>query len=513
MEWLQDDVVSDKAVANSNAKPWKILIVDDDDSVHQVTQLAMKRFEFEQRPVELHSVYSASEAKEKLQSSERYALILLDVVMETEHAGLDLARFIRQDLQNGYSRIILRTGQPGVAPERNVIRDYDIDGYKAKSQLQSHDLELIFYTSLRAYRDICMLQTHRHNLKRLIKAISTITQIGDLVEFTSVVMEELKLVLNMSEANLYIDAPKVFGICQLDQRLQMIEGELSGIHLFTGNGIDSIPQKHQEYFLRAKQTKQNFIADDHYVYFHHSQKGLDSILAFQSLQPVKKEAQQLVDLFLGNVVLTFESLLLANSIEETQQLAISLMGGAMESRSKETGSHVIRVGLYAKLLAQLHNQNQNQAYCDKISLAAQLHDVGKVGVPDLILNKPAKLDADEWEIMKQHTTKGWEILKGTANPVIDMAANIAIDHHERWDGAGYPHAKKQQEISLEGRITAIADVFDALCCRRCYKEPWSMDDAKAEIIKGAGNHFDPNLVALFEAHFNDFKQIYLDRPE
>ena len=154
MEWLQDDVVTDKAVANSNAKPWKILIVDDDDSVHQVTQLAMKRFEFEQRPVELHSVYSATEAKEKLQSSERYALILLDVVMETEHAGLDLARFIRQDLQNGYSRIILRTGQPGVAPERSVIRDYDIDGYKAKSQLQSQDLELIFYTSLRAYSDI-----------------------------------------------------------------------------------------------------------------------------------------------------------------------------------------------------------------------------------------------------------------------------------------------------------------------------------------------------------------------
>ena len=125
-------------------------------------------------------------------------------------------------------------------------------------------------------------------------------------------------------------------------------------------------------------------------------------------------------------------------------------------------------------------------------------------------------NADEWEIMKQHTTKGWEILKGTANPVIDMTANIAIDHHERWDGAGYPHAKKQQEISLEGRITAIADAFDAfdaLCCRRCYKEPWSIDDAKAEIIKGAGNHFDPNLVALFETHFNDLKKIYLDRPE
>ena len=123
MDWLQDDDVLKQALDIENVEPWKILVVDDDDSVHQVTQLAMKRFEFEQRPIELHSVYSAAQAKEKLQSSERYALILLDVVMETEHAGLELARYIRQDLQNVYSRIILRTGQPGVAPERSVIRD------------------------------------------------------------------------------------------------------------------------------------------------------------------------------------------------------------------------------------------------------------------------------------------------------------------------------------------------------------------------------------------------------
>ncbi|WP_404343543.1 HD domain-containing phosphohydrolase [Pseudoalteromonas mariniglutinosa] len=509
MDWLQDDVV--KKQAKKTVEPWRILVVDDDQAVHEVTRLAMSRFEFEQRPVHLESVYSAAEAKEKLQGNNRYALILLDVVMETEHAGLELARYIRHHLHNTYSRIILRTGQPGVAPERNVIRDYDIDGYKAKSQLQRQDLELVFYTSLRAYRDICMLQNHRQNLERLIRAIATISQIGDLVEFTSVVMEELKLVLNMSSANLYIDAPKVFAVCQLDEKLQMVEGEGTSVQLFTGKGIESIPKQHQEYFQQAKQSKQHIIGDGHYVYFHHSEKGLDSILAFQSSQPVNKSAQQLINLFLGNVVLTFENLLLANSFEETQQLAISLMGGAMESRSKETGSHVVRVGLYAKLLAEL--SNQNQVYCDKISLAAQLHDVGKVGVPDMILNKPGKLEGEEWEIMKQHTIKGWEILKDTGNPIIDMAANIAIDHHERWDGNGYPHAKKQQVISLEGRITAIADVFDALCCRRCYKEPWTMEAARAEIIKGAGTHFDPELVRLFELHFDDFKQIYLDRPE
>lgn len=509
MDWLQEDsVISEEKPA---AEPWLILVVDDDQSVHEVTKLAMSRFEFENRPVKLESVYSAAEARSKLEGSNRYALILLDVVMETEHAGLDLAHYIRQDLQNVYSRIILRTGQPGVAPERSVIRDYDIDGYKAKSQLQRQDLELLFYTSLRAYRDICLLQTHRHNLERLIKAISTISQIGDLVEFTSVVMEELKLVLNMSSANLYIDAPTVFAICQLDEKLQMIEGADTGVKFFSGKGIESIPSKHQEYFKRAKETKQHIIENDHYVYFHHSERGLDSILAFQSSQPMNKSAQQMIDLFLGNVVLSFENLLLANSFEETQQLAISLMGGAMESRSKETGSHVVRVGLYAKLMAQLYQQNE--VYCEKISLAAQLHDVGKVGVPDIILNKPGKLIGEEWEEMKLHTIKGWDILKDTGNPIIDMAAMIALDHHERWDGQGYPNAKKEIEISLEGRITAIADVFDALCCRRCYKEPWSLEDARAEILKGAGNHFDPNLIELFDSHFQEFKRIFIENPD
>ncbi len=200
----------------------------------------------------------------------------------------------------------------------------------------------------------------------------------------------------------------------------------------------------------------------------------------------------------------------------------------MESRSKETGSHVIRVGLYAKLLAQLHNQNQ--AYCDKISLAAQLHDVGKVGVPDLILNKPAKLDADEWEIMKQHTTKGWEILKGTTNPVIDMAANIAIDHHERWDGTGYPgpiepdaelgppeiptrKGLKGKEIPLFARIVGLADVYDALSSKRAYKDAWPESKVLSLLTEESGGHFDPELVEILMERIDEIRAVhdrYLD---
>ncbi len=208
---------------------------------------------------------------------------------------------------------------------------------------------------------------------------------------------------------------------------------------------------------------------------------------------------------------TLEIRMLLSNLEDAYGEALECLAVAAEYKDPETGNHLRRIGEYAQLVAK--ELGWSKARQRLMLLAAPLHDVGKIGTPESVLLKPGKLDTDEIAIMKQHAQNGYDILSHSKHPIMQAAANIAQNHHERWDGAGYPHAKKQQEISLEGRITAIADVFDALCCRRCYKEPWSMDDAKAEIIKGAGNHFDPNLVALFEAHFNDFKQIYLDRPE
>jgi HD-GYP domain-containing protein (c-di-GMP phosphodiesterase class II) len=202
---------------------------------------------------------------------------------------------------------------------------------------------------------------------------------------------------------------------------------------------------------------------------------------------------------------------LAYAFEETQELAITLMGGTMESHSKETGEHVMRVGLFAMQLARLNGENE--FFCERIRLAAQLHDVGKVAVPDSILKKEGKLNAEEWGQMQEHVIKGWDILQGQENAIIKMASNVALDHHEKWDGSGYPNGKKEYEISLEGRITAIADVFDALCSKRCYKEAWALKDAKQEMVKRSGSHFDPQLITLFINNFELFAEIYNLHPD
>jgi putative two-component system response regulator len=129
--------------------------------------------------------------------------------------------------------------------------------------------------------------------------------------------------------------------------------------------------------------------------------------------------------------------------------------------------------------------------------ASVLHDVGKLGIPDAILSKPGKLNADEWEIMKTHTTMGERILRGSQSPLVQMGQTIALTHHERWDGTGYPHGLAGTDIPLVGRIAAVCDVFDALLSTRPYKEPWPLERALAEVERSSGSHFDPDVVAAF----------------
>ena len=466
LDWIKDDR-EEVSIATPDTKTgfWSVLIVDDEEDIHLATKLTMKNFVFEGKKIKFTSAYSAEEAKSILLTSNTFGLILLDVVMESDDAGLGLAQFIRHEINNTYTRIILRTGQPGVAPEQSVIRNFDIDGYKAKTELRHHDLETIFYTSLRAYRDICHLQQHRKILTQVISSITNICEIGNLSTFVSGVLEQLKLVLNISTTSMLIDAPDSFGITQMDNQLQLFSGNSSDIKLISYKDIDELETTEKALFKKALQRKGNFYDGNHYVTFHQSGHGYSTIFAFETTRELDSQERKMLDLFLKNVLLSYENLLLNRFINETQELTITLMGGSMESRSKETGEHVIRVGLYAKTLAEL--RGESSVFCEKIRLAAQLHDIGKVGVPDRVLNKPSKLDSDEWEEMKLHTINGWKVLKDNNNSIIDMGANLALDHHERWDGTGYPNGKKENEISLEGRITAIADVFDALCSKRC----------------------------------------------
>lgn len=193
---------------------------------------------------------------------------------------------------------------------------------------------------------------------------------------------------------------------------------------------------------------------------------------------------------------------LNQEIIETQKEIVYAMGEIGETRSKETGDHVRRVAEYSQLLALLAGINETEA--ELIKLASPMHDIGKVAIPDSILKKPGKLTYDEFEIMKTHSEIGFQLLNHSNRPVLKTASIIAHQHHEKWDGSGYPQKLSGENIHIYGRITAIADVFDALGSERVYKNAWPLDDIIALFKEQQAAHFAPFLVELFLKNLDRF---------
>ena len=181
---------------------------------------------------------------------------------------------------------------------------------------------------------------------------------------------------------------------------------------------------------------------------------------------------------------------------DTRLEIVRSLGRAAEYRDNETGYHIIRMSRFSQLIAQAMGLGDTRA--ELLLHASPMHDIGKVGIADHILLKPGKLTPEEWQIMKEHTTIGAEILRANKqSELMELAATVAISHHERWDGSGYPNGLAGENIPVEGRIVALADVFDALTSERPYKKAWPIEEAIAEIKKQSGSHFEPRIVHLF----------------
>ena len=194
-------------------------------------------------------------------------------------------------------------------------------------------------------------------------------------------------------------------------------------------------------------------------------------------------------------VRTHLSLVRVEELRETRLQIVQRLGLAAEYKDNETGLHVIRMSHYSRVLALAAGFSEAQA--EELLNAAPMHDVGKIGIPDAVLRKPGKLDGEEWEVMKQHAQIGADIIGEHPSGLLRMAREIALNHHEKWDGSGYPRGISGAEIPVEARIIAIADVFDALTSERPYKKAWPVEEAVQLLREQSGRHFDPELVELF----------------
>jgi putative two-component system response regulator len=192
---------------------------------------------------------------------------------------------------------------------------------------------------------------------------------------------------------------------------------------------------------------------------------------------------------------THLSLVGAKMLEKSYRDAVHMLSEAGHYNDDDTGQHIWRMASYSRALAEVSGWDEER--CNLIELAAPMHDTGKIGIPDSVLKKPARLNGEEWEIMKTHSRIGYEILRKGESPLLQLAAEIALQHHEHWDGSGYPLGLAGDDIPESARIVTVADVFDALTSKRPYKEAWTVEHALATIEQSAGSHLDPQMVARF----------------
>lgn len=500
----EDEVLEQPGVegdAGSASEGWKVLIVDDEPSIHDITRLALRDIRYDGHGLTLLHAHSGSEALEVMAQESNIALMLLDVVMESERAGLDVVEKIRKAQGNNMVRIILRTGQPGQAPEREVIQNYDINDYKEKTELTSDKLFTVVISALRSYRDLMRIERSRIGLEKVVEASSHLFSQPSLEQFFAGVLEQMVSLIN-------IESDALFALDIESAKIRDASFSFDALKVMAGTGVyanrvgsklhEVLDEQVRQHVTDAQLDQCHVYKDGHSILYIRE----NSLIFLDGRQPLDDIQGNLLDLFCRNVSIAFENLLLDEEILDTQKEIAYMLGTTAEFRCKQTGNHVRRVAEYSYLLATLLGYPENEA--ELIKLAAPLHDMGKLGIPDRILLKSSELGDEEFEIMKSHTTIGYNMLKASERPLLKAAAIIAHEHQEKWDGSGYPRGLKAEEIHPYGRLLAVVDVFDALNSNRHYKSSWDRKDIVNYFEEQQGRHFDPQIAQCFCENIDQF---------
>lgn len=465
---------------------WKLLVVDDEPDVLSLTRLNLKGFRFANRELDILEAGSAAQARELLAQHPDIAVALIDVVMESDDAGLKLVEYIREELDYRLMRLIIRTGQPGAAPERYVIDHYDIDDYKDKTELTSQRLYTTVRAAVKSYRDLKIIDLNRRGLGRVLEATPDIYRIGgdSLGEFFQGVLTQ------------------VIGLCRLDENsfISTIEGLIATLddHQITIQAR-SDAFRDQGRFEEVRALCLQALEEDalpatlrrHAVVLPLTvQRRTAGFIYVEPTDELSPADRDLLKMMANQCASALENLRLHLDLQASYNHAIDMLAEIAEFKDQNTGQHINRIDSYTRLVAM--EMGVAPAEAELYGKASRLHDVGKIGIPDEILQKAGPLAPDEFELVKTHTRIGAAILRH--DHFFGLAREVALHHHERWDGRGYPEGRKASELPLVTRIVSVVDVFDALISRRPYKEPWPLDQAITEIAEGASSQFDPAVV-------------------
>lgn len=449
-----------------------ILIVDDNTKNIQVAANVLKL-------TGLYNIFFATSGKKAIEllKEKKYSLILLDINMP-ELDGYETAQIIKNDNNTNKTPIIFLSAN---ANQESIRKGFENGGQDYITK-PFDDLELV------------------HRVKTHVELFLAKEKLQDEINSTKILLEQYKLAVDagasVSKADLKGNITYVNDkFCELSKYSRE---ELIGKNhkILRSPDVPSSIYKDLWETIQNKKvwsgTVKNIAKDGRPYYFD------------ATIMPIVDYENSIIEYISVRTDITKE-IELKNDIIETQQEVLSTFGELGEWRSKETGEHVNRVALFSELLSKAYGCSVEHS--QQLKMASPMHDIGKVIIPDRILLKPTKLTDEEFNIMKEHTTYGYEIFQKSNHELLQSAALIAHEHHEKWDGSGYPKGKSGEDIHIFGRITAIADVFDALTHDRVYKKAWSVEQT-LDYIKGEkGKSFEPRLVDLLIENIDDILEI------
>jgi response regulator RpfG family c-di-GMP phosphodiesterase len=487
MDFLLDEETQNTDHLRGN---WNVIIVDDDHSIHEATKYALAKFTFMNKAIKWYDAYSAEEAMRLLPAVDKVALIFLDVVMETDDAGLQFLVWLRNNKVSPATRVILRTGQPGQAPERRIIVDYDLHDYKTKTELTADKLFTTTVAALRAYNDMFRLEVTHKGLEGIIRASSSLYLMQSINDYANSVLMQIDAILDIRSSGIICVQPKRTGEWSV----------LGHTGCFTNNSNE---------IAKILNTGENVKNDSYMVQWLSDTNESRFAIYIEAVEELDEVQKKMLYMFCNNIASGIKNIHLYDITLKAHKATVTSIGQVTEFRDPHTGQHISRISTGVEILAKelykrgLYPDELNEEMVELIGIASTLHDVGKINTPDNILLKPGLLSEEEFSTIKNHTIMGEEILKHTMEinefsvDYLEMGLRIAKYHHERWDGTGYPEGLAGIKIPIEARITSIMDVFDALINQRCYKEAYSFEKSMVIINEGRGTNFDPIIVDVF----------------
>ncbi|KHD35220.1 metal-dependent phosphohydrolase [Clostridium acetobutylicum] len=476
---------------------FKIILLSKNKQIHDFLSEIIHSAKFENASINILHAYSVEECKTIVVNNSDTALLFIDsentINLRSVNNELFIVTYIRDVLKNRSLQVILRNNFSGKYTPDKIIMKYEINQFIYNNLDSSMILSSIF-ASLKAFENIEASEKGKKGLEQVIKSSSNIFEIHSLHKFAVGMLNQLSLIIK-SGSNLPFLNTSCFVASKKGNHFYILLGRGRFSSHINENIFDVISTKTMKEFKTVVSAKKNKYSRDHFILYFNNNSDYQMLIYFEKLKKLPKSSVTIIDLFCKNMNIAFDNVCLNHELESTQKEIIFTLGEISEVRSHETGHHVKRVAEYSNLLALRYGLTQREA--EIIKLASPMHDVGKLAIPDSILNKPASLTNEEFEIMKTHSKIGYDMLKSSNRKLMKSAAIIALEHHERFDGTGYPYGLSGKDIHIYGRITSIADVFDALGTKRVYKDAWSLNKILLHFRREKGRQFDPKLIEIF----------------